>query len=117
MRLTEKGDVHSFGVLTFEVIMGNHSHEFITTFARKLSSSGAANVLLIDTLDKRLEPPNVEILKEVVLVVKFAFACLKTRPESRPTMDSISHELLTCRLSVGESVYMMTVGKLLSEDV
>ncbi|PIA34000.1 hypothetical protein AQUCO_03900112v1, partial [Aquilegia coerulea] len=190
MRLTEKCDVYSFGVLTLEVIMGSHPGEFITSLAtsssavgdnvllvdmldkrlpppvadilkevvtlaytmrltekfakiistclnasresrptmefvshdlaltsRKLSSPGAANVLLIDTLDKSLDPPNVEILKEVVLVVKLAFECLKTRPESWPKMDSISHELLTCWLYVGESVDMITVGKLLSEDV
>ncbi|PIA33991.1 hypothetical protein AQUCO_03900103v1 [Aquilegia coerulea] len=115
MRLTEKCDVYSFGVLALEVIMGNHPGEFISTLGTS-SSSGAANVLLIDTLDKRLEPPNVEILKEVVLVAKLAFACLKTRPESRPTMDSVSQELLTDRLSIGESVHI-TVGKLLSEDV
>ncbi|KAF5186763.1 Mdis1-interacting receptor like kinase 2-like, partial [Thalictrum thalictroides] len=116
MRLTEKCDVYSFGVLAIEVIMGNHPGEFITSLASSSLSDGT-NVLLIDTLDKRLELPIMEILKELVLVTKLAFACLKTHPESRPTMESVSHKLSTCELSVCESVNMITVGKLLSEDV
>ncbi|KAF5187233.1 Mdis1-interacting receptor like kinase [Thalictrum thalictroides] len=116
MRLTEKCDVYSFGVLALEVIIGNHPGEFITSLASS-SLSGGTNILLIDTLDKRLELPIMEILKELVLVAKLAFTCLKTHPESRPTMESVSHKLSTGKLSVGESVNMITVGKLLSEDV
>ncbi|KAF5189876.1 Mdis1-interacting receptor like kinase [Thalictrum thalictroides] len=116
MRLTEKCDVYSFGVLALEVIMGNHPGEFITSLTTSSSLAGP-NILLIDTLDKRLQPPTIEILKEVVLVAKLAFECLKTCPETRPTMEFVSHKLSTGKLSVDESVYMITVGKLLSEDV
>ncbi|PIA26503.1 hypothetical protein AQUCO_09200009v1 [Aquilegia coerulea] len=117
MRLTEKCDVYSFGVLALEVIMGNHPGEFISSLTISSPSSGA-NILFIDTLDKRLPlPPVTDILKEVVLVAKLALACLKTSPESRPTMDSVSHELSTCRISIVESFHMITVGQLLREDV
>ncbi|PIA34002.1 hypothetical protein AQUCO_03900114v1 [Aquilegia coerulea] len=92
MRLTEKCDVYSFGVLTFEVIMGSHPGEFITSLATS-SSTVEDNVLLVDMLDKRLPPPVADILKEIVTVAKLALACLKTSPESWPTMYSVSHDL------------------------
>ncbi|PIA33998.1 hypothetical protein AQUCO_03900110v1 [Aquilegia coerulea] len=116
MRLTEKCDVYSFGVLTLEVIMGSHPGEFITSLATSSSAVGD-NVLLVDMLDKRLPPPVADILKEVVTVAKLALACLKTSPESRPTMYSVSHELLSCRVSFVDSFDMVTVGQLLREDI
>ncbi|PIA33999.1 hypothetical protein AQUCO_03900111v1 [Aquilegia coerulea] len=116
MRLTEKCDVYSFGVLTREGIMGSHPGEFITSLATSSSAVGD-NVLLVDMLDKRLPPPVADILKEVVTNAKLARACLKTSPESRPTMYSVSHELSSCRVSFVDSFDMITVGQLLREDI
>ncbi|PIA33997.1 hypothetical protein AQUCO_03900109v1 [Aquilegia coerulea] len=103
MRLTKKCDVYSFG-------------EFITSLATSSSTVGD-NVLLVDMLDKRLPPPVADILKEVVTVAKLALACLKTSPESRPTMYSVSHELSSCRVSFVDAFDMVTVGQLLREDI
>ncbi|PIA55341.1 hypothetical protein AQUCO_00800232v1, partial [Aquilegia coerulea] len=116
MRLTEKCDVYSFGVLTLEVIMGSHPGEFITSLSTSSSAVGD-NVLLVDMLDKRLPPPVADILKEVVTVAKLALACLKTSPESRPTMYSVSHELSSCRVSFVDAFDMVTVGQLLRKDI
>ncbi|KAF5185996.1 Mdis1-interacting receptor like kinase [Thalictrum thalictroides] len=115
MRLTEKCDVYSFGVLALEVIMGNHPGDIIYNLFSS-SSSYANNIILIDILDKRLPPPTKEIWKEVVFVAKMAVACLNTNPESRPKMDFVSHELSICRLSSIDPFDTITVGQLMTGD-
>ncbi|PIA55377.1 hypothetical protein AQUCO_00800262v1 [Aquilegia coerulea] len=99
MRLTEKCDVYSFGVLGLEMIMGKHPGEFIP-FLTTSSCAVGASMLLVNMLDKRLPPPIPEILKEVAVVAKLALACLNTSPECRPTMDSVSHDLSSCMITV-----------------
>ncbi|PIA34011.1 hypothetical protein AQUCO_03900123v1, partial [Aquilegia coerulea] len=117
MRLTEKCDVYSFGVLSLEVLMGKHPGDFIITSLATSSSAGQANILLVDVLDKRLSPPIPEILKEVVLVAKFALACLNTSPESRPTLDFVFNKLSSCKLALKEPFHMITVEQLMIEDI
>ncbi|PIA31244.1 hypothetical protein AQUCO_05100037v1, partial [Aquilegia coerulea] len=104
MRLTEKCDVYSFGVLALEVIMGNHPGEFISSLGTS-SSSSAVNILVTDRLDKRLSPPIPKIFKEVVLVVKIAVACINTSPECRPKMDFVCHELSSCLVKVSDCIF------------
>ncbi|KAI8014905.1 MDIS1-interacting receptor like kinase 2 [Camellia lanceoleosa] len=59
MKVTEKCDVYSFGVLALEVIKGKHPGDFITS----LSNSAIKNIELKDVLDQRLAPPSPEIEK------------------------------------------------------
>ncbi|PIA31282.1 hypothetical protein AQUCO_05100070v1 [Aquilegia coerulea] len=105
MRLTEKCDVYSFGVLGLEVIMGSHPGEFITSLATSSSTCEANIIFLVDMLDKRLPQPIPEILKQVVLVANLALACLNITPECRPTMESVFSELSSSRVAPKESVF------------
>ena len=89
MRVTEKCDVYSFGVIALEIVMGKHPGELI--FA--LSSPIGKNTFLKDILDSRLSPPTTQVANELVTVVMTAFKCLDNSPHSRPTMQIVSQQL------------------------
>ncbi|XP_020531002.1 MDIS1-interacting receptor like kinase 2 [Amborella trichopoda] len=87
MRVTEKCDVYSFGVIALEVLTGKHPGELLNCL------SNGQEVILSDALDPRLLPPTDQLAEEVVFTVMLAMACIRTIPESRPTMRYISQEL------------------------
>ncbi|KAJ7959019.1 Receptor protein kinase-like protein [Quillaja saponaria] len=97
MEVNEKCDVYSYGVLTLEIILGQHPGDLISCLFSVPSSSSEAltarNLLLKDVLDQRLSPPTIPIAEEVISITKLAFACLKENPRSRPTMEQVSKEL------------------------
>nr|XP_034924551.1 MDIS1-interacting receptor like kinase 2-like [Populus alba] len=97
MKVDEKCDVYSFGVLTLEVMMGKHPGDFISSLMLSTSTSSSSpigyNTLLKDVLDQRLPPPENELADGVAHVAKLAFACLQTDPHYRPTMRQVSTEL------------------------
>ncbi|KAG2675620.1 hypothetical protein I3760_12G013800 [Carya illinoinensis] len=55
MKVTEKCDVYSFGVLALEILMGKHPGDFICSLS---SPSAMKNIKLKDVLDRRLPFPN-----------------------------------------------------------
>ena len=92
MAVTEKCDVYSFGVVALEVLMGSHPADLLSS----LSSSSDGKIMLIDVLDQRLPPPvDRKVVQDIILVSIVAFACLQSKPKSRPTMQRISQEFLT----------------------
>ncbi|XP_061952356.1 MDIS1-interacting receptor like kinase 2-like [Populus nigra] len=99
MKVDEKCDVYSFGVLTLEVMMGKHPGDFISSLMLSASTSSSSpighNTVLKDVLDQRLPPPENDLADGVAHVAKLAFACLQTDPHYRPTMRQVSTELTT----------------------
>ncbi|KAJ6903908.1 MDIS1-interacting receptor like kinase 2-like [Populus alba x Populus x berolinensis] len=99
MKVDEKCDVYSYGVLTLEVMMGKHPWNFIPSLMFSASTSSSSptghNTLLKDVLDQRLPSPENELADGVAHVAKLAFACLQTDPHYRPTMQQVSTELTT----------------------
>ena len=89
MRLTDKCDIYSFGVVALEVIMGRHPRELLSSMSFKsrtvASTSDTAEILLKDVLDKGHPPPTGQIAEEVVFLVTIALACVRDSPEARPT--------------------------------
>ena len=92
MVFTEKCDVYSFGVVALEILMGIHPGELLTTLSS--SSSSSRNMMLNEILDQRLPPPNRIVARDIFFVATIAFACLCTKPKSRPTMKCVSQEFL-----------------------
>ncbi|XP_028070746.1 MDIS1-interacting receptor like kinase 2-like isoform X2 [Camellia sinensis] len=94
MKVTEKCDIYSFGVLALEVIKGKHLGDFITS----LLTAAVKNIKLKDVLDQRLSPPSPEVEEVVMCNVKLAIACLHVNPQSRPTMHIVSQLLSTRKI-------------------
>ncbi|CAL9023438.1 unnamed protein product [Prunus brigantina] len=117
MRVTDKCDVFSFGVVALEVMMGRHPGDLLESQLSKSSKSmkeDNAELLLKDLLDQRLEAPSNELAKAVVLVMSLALACIHTRPGSRPTMLYVAQKLSTRSLpSLPEPFGMLTINKLM----
>lgn len=90
MKVTEKCDVYSFGVLSLEVIKGNYPSILVESL---LSSAITTDKMLPDLLDYRLAHPTGKILDEVLAILKLAVVCLNANPEFRPTMHEISYDI------------------------
>ncbi|KAL9437375.1 hypothetical protein AB3S75_023269 [Citrus x aurantiifolia] len=90
MKITEKCDVYSFGVLALEVIKGKHPRDFLSSIS---SSSLNTDIELDEMLDPRLPAPSCSVQEKLISIVKVAFSCLNESPESRPTMKIVSQQL------------------------
>ena len=90
MRVTEKTDVYSFGVIALEVIKGRHPGDQILSLS---VSPQKDNIVLEEMLDPRLPPLTAQAEGEVIDIIKLATACLNVNPQSRPTLKIISQML------------------------
>lgn len=86
MKVTEKCDVYSFGVLVLEVIKGNHPRESLSTFS---TSTSNINITLDEMLDPRLPTPSIDVQSKLTSVLEISFPCLHETPEDRPTMQKV----------------------------
>ena len=106
MIVTEKCDVYSFGVVALEVLMGKHPGELL---------SSHQNITLSDVLDPRLSPPvNRKVVLDIVLVSAIAFACLRSKPKSRPTMKFVSQESVSHKRLTASALHSISVAELKS---
>ncbi|PRQ19822.1 putative protein kinase RLK-Pelle-LRR-XI-1 family [Rosa chinensis] len=87
MKVTEKCDVYSFGVLALEVIKGKYPSNLVRL---PLSPATREAKMWEDMWDDRLEPPTGKVLDEVVTILTLAIACLHENPQFRPTMYEVS---------------------------
>lgn len=92
MKVNEKCDVYSFGVLALEILFGKHPGDFISSLS--VASSTIDAMSLIDKLDLRLSHPINPVVKEVISMTKIVVACLTESPRSRPTMEQVCKELV-----------------------
>ncbi|XP_022774036.1 MDIS1-interacting receptor like kinase 2-like [Durio zibethinus] len=113
---TEKCDVYSFGILALEILMGKHPGELLSS---SLSSpTSLQNIKLIDVLDKRLPPPTSQLVAQnIVHAATLAFACLHTKPKSRPMMEQVCKGFLSSQKSLGIPLQMITLLQLVNHQM
>lgn len=110
MVATEKCDVYSFGVVALEILMGKHPGDLISSSS---SSIEIANITLNEALDSRLLPPRSKTdIRDVVLAAVIAFACLNANPKSRPTMNFVSQEFLSCKGTLVKPLHAISLMEL-----
>ncbi|ESR55366.1 hypothetical protein CICLE_v10023662mg [Citrus x clementina] len=90
MKITEKCDVYSFGVLVLEVIKGKHPRDFLSSTS---SPSLNTDIALNEMLDPRLPVPSCSVQEKLISIMEVAFSCLNESPKSRPTMKIVSRQL------------------------
>ncbi|XP_038714626.1 MDIS1-interacting receptor like kinase 2-like [Tripterygium wilfordii] len=89
MKVTEKCDVYSFGMLALEVLKGSHPGDIMPS-ASSSSSYDTLQVKLNDLLDERLSPPPQNVLDKLNRIMEVAISCLDVNPQCRPTMQLVS---------------------------
>ncbi|CAI0548261.1 unnamed protein product [Linum tenue] len=92
-KVDEKWDVYGFGVVALEVIIGKHPGDLISS----LTTSPPHPTLLKDIIDDRITQPGEdgEVAKGVFAIAKFALACVRAEPSSRPTMQEVTMDMVT----------------------
>ncbi|KAI3857741.1 hypothetical protein MKX03_029189 [Papaver bracteatum] len=124
MKVTEKCDVYSFGVIILEVLMGSHPSEIITVLSQILLSSPSSskvgqNIRLSDILDPCLGAAADIVKKEIMYIVKVGFSCLRGDPSTRPTMQEVAAELslsAQSRENLEKPFEMITLGNIILSE-
>nr|XP_043629256.1 MDIS1-interacting receptor like kinase 2-like [Erigeron canadensis] len=99
MKVTEKCDVYSFGVLTLEIIKGKLPGD------HTLISPQHEMVDLTDLIDQRLPVPLSDIKKVITSILILAQRCVDPNPNIRPTMYDISHTIESFRYDTTTNSY------------
>ncbi|XP_039117834.1 MDIS1-interacting receptor like kinase 2-like [Dioscorea cayenensis subsp. rotundata] len=92
MRVTEKCDVYSFGIVTLEVIHGTNPGDLLSNLS--------LSMLMKDMLDSRL-PLHITdqvTINQVLLAILIAMHCIDADPQARSTMQQVSQRLSSPKL-------------------
>ena len=110
MKVNEKCDVFSFGVLTLEIIMGKNPGDLISSLSSPTFTT--CDILLKEVLGQRLSLSMNQTATEVLNIAKIAIVCLHTIPQSRLTMQQVSQELSNGRPPFQNTLHTITLGEL-----
>jgi serine/threonine protein kinase len=96
MKVTEKCDIYSFGVVLLELLTGRRPIQPIeeggdlVTWVKEVMQSTPIS----EILDKRMELSDTVRVAEMELMLKVAIFCTDNSPASRPTMRQVVRMLL-----------------------
>ncbi|XP_022741996.1 MDIS1-interacting receptor like kinase 2-like [Durio zibethinus] len=120
MKVDERCDIYSFGVLTMEILMGRHPGDLISCLSSSTSTSvpnDNQQILLKDVIDQRLPPPVRQVAKDVVSTTRLAFACLNGNPRLRPTMEQVAQALSHQSLPLPNPFSIIKLGEVWDHGV
>ncbi|XP_019153821.1 PREDICTED: leucine-rich repeat receptor-like serine/threonine-protein kinase At1g17230 [Ipomoea nil] len=107
MKVTEKSDIYSFGVVLLELITGSSPVQHIeqggdlVSWVRKSVHEG---VSFSHIFDKRLDPIPGSTIEEMSLVLKIALFCTNISPLNRPTMREVVAMLIDAKEATNNSL-------------
>lgn len=118
MKVTEKCDIYSFGVVLLELITGrspvqslDQGGDLVTWTRRSISK-----LVSSDIYDQRIDLNEKRTIREMSLVLKIALFCTNTSPLNRPTMHEVIAMLIDARESASDSLTSPTSETPLEED-
>ncbi|XP_059661324.1 leucine-rich repeat receptor-like serine/threonine-protein kinase At1g17230 [Cornus florida] len=119
MKVTEKCDIYSFGVVLLELITGrspvqplDQGGDLVTWVRRSIHDVVPTSKIY----DKRLDLSSKRTIEEMFLVLKIAVFCTSTSPLNRPTMREVIAMLIDAREAVSISPSSPTSETPLDED-
>ncbi|KAI9086907.1 hypothetical protein K1719_031068 [Acacia pycnantha] len=106
MKVTEKCDIYSLGVVLLELVSGRspvqpleQGGDLVTWVRRSIQAS----VPTLELFDKRLNLSEQRTVEEMSLVLKIALFCTSASPLNRPTMKEVIAMLIDAREYVSNS--------------
>ncbi|KAL1299915.1 hypothetical protein AAHE18_18G142200 [Arachis hypogaea] len=106
MKVTEKCDIYSFGVVLLELVTGRSPVQPLEQGGDLVSwvrRSIQASVPTSELFDKRLNLSVQRTMDEMSLILKIALFCTSTSPLTRPTMREVIAMLIDAREYVSNS--------------
>lgn len=103
MKVTEKCDIYSFGVVLLELVTGRspvqpleQGGDLVNWVRRSINDA----VPIKNIFDKRLDLSMKGTIEEMSLVLKIALFCTSTSPVNRPTMREVIAMMMDARTAV-----------------
>ena len=119
LKVTEKSDIYSFGVVLLELITGkspvqplDQGGDLVTWVKRSIHKV----VQISEVYDKRLDLSVRRTSDEIALVLKIALFCTSISHLSRPTMREVVAMLIDARENASNSPSSPTSETPLNED-
>ncbi|KAF3966846.1 hypothetical protein CMV_009084 [Castanea mollissima] len=119
MKVNEKCDIYSFGVVLLELITGRlpvqpleQGGDLVSWVRRAIYDK----VPIMELFDKRLDLSGPKMTEEMSLVLKIGLFCTSTAPLNRPTMREVVVMLLDAREAASDSPSSRTSATALDED-
>ncbi|KAB8104340.1 hypothetical protein EE612_037187, partial [Oryza sativa] len=106
MKVTEKCDIYSFGVVLLELVTGQSPIQpleqggDLVNLVRRMTNSSTTNS---EIFDSRLNLNSRRVLEEISLVLKIALFCTSESPLDRPSMREVISMLMDARASAYDS--------------
>lgn len=117
MKVTEKCDIYSFGVVLLELITGkspvqplDQGGDLVTWVRRSIHG------VVSEIYDKRLDLSGKRTNEEMYLILKIALFCTNTSPLNRPTMREVIAMMMDAREAMSNSPPSPTSETPLDED-
>lgn len=119
MKVTEKCDIYSFGVVLLELITGRtpvqpleQGGDLVSWVRRSVCDGFQTH----EIFDKRLDRSSKRTINEMSLFLKIALFCTSASPYNRPTMKEVIAMMLDAREVSGSSPPSPTSETPLDED-
>lgn len=106
MKVTEKCDIYSFGVVLLELVTGKSPVQpleqggDLVSWVRKWMHKMETSSSTCEIFDQRIDLSAKRTVEEMSLVLKIALFCTSTSPLNRPTMREVIAMMIDAREGV-----------------